>query len=185
MPRNRQHIPREQRVDELVVAADELFLTRGFAKTAMSDIAASTGVTNGALYWYFPTKDHILAAVMDRAVNLEIERQGDRTAEVGDPTLLLEGLDGLRRYRQLHMTMHERMSHSEVVLEAHDRFIDWMRKMARDALVGHTGENDIIVELVVAVFEGVNIPGARAKPAYELIQELFRQVFNVDPSVAR
>ena len=89
MPRNRQHIPREQRVEELLVAADELFLTRGFAKTAMSDIAASTGVTNGALYWYFPTKDHILAAVMDRALNLEIERQGDRIGEVGDPSLLL------------------------------------------------------------------------------------------------
>jgi len=40
--------------------AATLFRTRGFASTTMRNIAAAAGLTPGALYWHFPSKEAIL-----------------------------------------------------------------------------------------------------------------------------
>jgi AcrR family transcriptional regulator len=180
VPRNRQVIPREQRVDELLAAATELFLSRGYAKTRMSDIAKSVGVANAALYWYFPTKEDLLAAMWNRVLDREIERVPAGGAG-GDPfDRLLEGFADLRPYRQLHMTMHELLTESEVVAAAHDRLIAWVRDLVDEGLVFHGLENDAdrndVVELVVVLFEGLNVPGIRARTASEIVQLLLDKI---------
>ncbi|MER6160825.1 helix-turn-helix domain-containing protein [Streptomyces sp. NPDC001868] len=71
MPRNRQQIPREERTGDLLAAATELFLSKGYAKTTM-DISSAAGVAWGNIYWYFDSKDHIFAAVMNRVLSCEI-----------------------------------------------------------------------------------------------------------------
>src|SRR4051812_50113797 len=72
MPRNRQQIPREERAGDLLAAATELFLSKGYDKTTMADISAAAGVARGNVYWYFASKDDIFAAVMDRMLSREI-----------------------------------------------------------------------------------------------------------------
>jgi AcrR family transcriptional regulator len=178
MPKNRQRIPRQQRVDELVSAATELFLSRGYGATAMSAIADSAGVANAALYWYFPTKDDLLAEVWDRALTAEIEMLKARPPGPDPFDHLLKGLADLRPYRQLHMAMHDRLG-SDAVAAAHDRLIDWIRDLIRAGLEhrGHSGQDrDEIVELVVVVFEGLNVPRVDARPAADVIRTLLAYV---------
>ncbi len=179
MPRNRRDIPREQRVDELVGVAVESFLSSGYGGTTMSQIAKSAGVANAALYWYFPTKDHLLAEVMDRALAAEIHLLSTNPPGPDPIDHLLKGLVDLRPYRQLHTTMHERLGESEPVREAHDRLIDWVRGLVRDGIAYHAAEVDDIeeiVELVVVVFEGLNVPGIHARSASDVIRTLMRYV---------
>jgi AcrR family transcriptional regulator len=175
-------IPREQRVDELVAAATELFLGRGYAKTRMTDIAKAVGVANAALYWYFPTKDVLLAEVWTRALDREIERLSSTAAETDPFDILLKGLADLRPYRQLHMTMHELLPESEVVAAAHDQLIAWVRDLVYQGLAFHgyddSGEDDI-AELVVVLFEGLNVPGIRARTASEIVRLLLDKVLMV------
>ncbi|MFI6815619.1 TetR/AcrR family transcriptional regulator [Nonomuraea sp. NPDC050328] len=48
----------------LVNAARELFGTRGFAATALEEIAAATGTTKGAIYHHFSGKNSIFRAAL-------------------------------------------------------------------------------------------------------------------------
>ena len=48
-----------QRPGEILEAAFEAFAERGFAATRMEDVAALAGVTKGAIYFYFETKEQL------------------------------------------------------------------------------------------------------------------------------
>jgi AcrR family transcriptional regulator len=56
----------ELRKTELLDAAEELFLSRGFDETSVSDIVSKIGVAQGLFYYYFKSKDEILNAVVER-----------------------------------------------------------------------------------------------------------------------
>ena len=49
----------------IVDAANDLFYRQGFTNTSFADIARSAGVPKGNFYFYFPTKNDLLAAVID------------------------------------------------------------------------------------------------------------------------
>jgi AcrR family transcriptional regulator len=51
---------------KIIDAAYTLFLTRGYHKTTMEEIAGVLGVTKPALYQYFPGKEDLYAAVAER-----------------------------------------------------------------------------------------------------------------------
>lgn len=55
----------EERRKALVAAATRVFARKGFAATN-KEIAAEAGVTAAALYWYFPSKDDLIRAVIDQ-----------------------------------------------------------------------------------------------------------------------
>lgn len=53
----------------IVEAADQLFYSRGYNQTSFSDISDETGIPRGNFYYYFKTKEDILAAVMKQRLN--------------------------------------------------------------------------------------------------------------------
>jgi AcrR family transcriptional regulator len=53
---------------EIVDAAMAVFADRGFAAAKLDDIARQAGVSKGALYLYFETKEDIFRAVVARAI---------------------------------------------------------------------------------------------------------------------
>lgn len=55
---------RRQRADEILAAAREVFLEKGFERTAVSEIAARVGVVEGSVFSYFPTKRDLLHEVL-------------------------------------------------------------------------------------------------------------------------
>lgn len=65
-----------ERPDEIVAAALEVFSQKGFAAARLDDIAVRAGVSKGAIYLYFATKEDIFRAVVEQAVapNLAIAK---------------------------------------------------------------------------------------------------------------
>ena len=63
-----QHAKRERRKQdrpgELLDAALELFVEKGFAATRSEEVAARAGVSKGTLFVYFPTKEELFKAVV-------------------------------------------------------------------------------------------------------------------------
>jgi AcrR family transcriptional regulator len=43
-----------------------LFAERGFSSTSVDDVARAAGVTKGAVYWHFASKEEIFHAILDR-----------------------------------------------------------------------------------------------------------------------
>ena len=81
------------RPDEIVAAALEVFAEKGFAAARLEDIAARAGVSKGAIYLYFATKQDIFRAVVEQGVapNLDLVRAGLAAAN-GNFADLLRGL---------------------------------------------------------------------------------------------
>ena len=55
---------KEARPGELLDAALELFVERGFASTRLDEVAARAGVAKGTLYLYFASKEELFKAVV-------------------------------------------------------------------------------------------------------------------------
>src|SRR5204862_852505 len=60
-PRQRR---KEARPQELLAAALELFVEKGFAATRSEEVAARAGVAKGTLYLYYPSKEELFKAVV-------------------------------------------------------------------------------------------------------------------------
>ena len=58
----------EARPDEVLDAALDLFIERGFSNTRVEDIAARAGLSKGAVYLYFPSKEAVLEGIVRRAI---------------------------------------------------------------------------------------------------------------------
>jgi AcrR family transcriptional regulator len=56
----------EERKQELVEAAERLFLEKGYERTAVSDIVKAIRVAQGTFYYHFNSKASILEAVLER-----------------------------------------------------------------------------------------------------------------------
>lgn len=57
----------EHRPDELLDAALALFVEKGYAPTTVAEIARAAGLSKGAVYLYFPSKQAILEGLVRRA----------------------------------------------------------------------------------------------------------------------
>ena len=58
----------EARPDEVLDAALDLFIEKGFAATRVDDIARRAGLSKGAVYLYFSSKEAIIEALVRRAL---------------------------------------------------------------------------------------------------------------------
>ena len=63
-PAGKQTPRRMRRAAEIINAARETFLEKGFERASVSEIAAKVGVVEGLLYSYFPTKRDLLNEVL-------------------------------------------------------------------------------------------------------------------------
>jgi AcrR family transcriptional regulator len=55
---------KDARPEEIIAAALELFVERGYASTRLEDVAARAGVSKGTLYLYFENKEDLFKAVV-------------------------------------------------------------------------------------------------------------------------
>ncbi|HEY5944691.1 MAG TPA: TetR/AcrR family transcriptional regulator [Kofleriaceae bacterium] len=64
---------RERSDDRVLQAAARQFREQGYAATTLRDIARAAGMLLGSVHYRFPTKEDILAALMERAIDRLIE----------------------------------------------------------------------------------------------------------------
>jgi AcrR family transcriptional regulator len=80
---------KEARPGELLEAALELFVEKGFAATRVDEVAARAGVSKGTLFLYFPSKEELFKAVVRENIAgrfaewaLEVETFDGSTSEL-------------------------------------------------------------------------------------------------------
>jgi AcrR family transcriptional regulator len=59
---------KDARPQELLAAALDLFVERGFASTRLEDVARQAGVSKGTLYLYFENKEELFKAVVRNSI---------------------------------------------------------------------------------------------------------------------
>lgn len=93
-PRRRR---KEARPGDIVEAALDLFIERGFGATKVEDVAHRAGVAKGTLFVYFPTKQDLFRAVARKIMTVNLDQlyraTGDLDLPLADlvPALLAQG----------------------------------------------------------------------------------------------
>jgi AcrR family transcriptional regulator len=64
----------DERKNQILTAAEEVFTEKGFDQARMGDIAEQTGLSKGTLYLYFKSKDDLIIAILDRLFQLEFRQ---------------------------------------------------------------------------------------------------------------
>ena len=81
---------RSDRRVEIVEKAAHLFGTKGYGRTSMRDIAAAVGILPGSMYYHFPSKEALLAAIHEEAVDRSVAAVQAAVARHTDPWDRLE-----------------------------------------------------------------------------------------------
>ncbi len=69
-----QELVTAARRKQILDAATRVFAEKGFHRATIKEIAGKAGIADGTIYTYFPSKDEVLLAVLDR-LNETTERQ--------------------------------------------------------------------------------------------------------------
>lgn len=96
----------DQRKIQILEAAMRVFARHGFDKTRMDDIVAEAGMSKGALYWYFDSKEQIILEVLSQIIIRELDaltqirnkNSSPRTSLFELTELIIQDLDELQAY---------------------------------------------------------------------------------------
>lgn len=113
----------EERKLELIDAAERLFMERGYEATAVSDIVQEVGVAQGTFYYYFPSKEEILEAIIEKdmaaleddARMIMQDHELDPAAKINAMVNSIIGISSSRKeimdylHKESNAVMHEKM----------------------------------------------------------------------------
>lgn len=102
----------EERRNQIISAATAVFAEKGFYGARMDDIVKASGLSKGALYWYFDSKDAIITAILDEFFNQEMAGMANILAvdmPVGEKIKMIVG--------QLTADMQEMNIYQSIALE--------------------------------------------------------------------
>jgi len=63
----------EERRDQILDAATDVFAQKGLSDARMDDIVEESGLSKGTLYWYFKSKDEIIFSIFERMFSNEFK----------------------------------------------------------------------------------------------------------------
>jgi AcrR family transcriptional regulator len=86
----------EEKIIEILVAAQKRFGLYGFAKTAMHEIAGDLGISKASLYYYYPDKESLFLAVFEKEKQEFINQLYQTIEKSDDPVYLLHAFVDLR-----------------------------------------------------------------------------------------
>ena len=82
-PRDQDLVSR--RHEEILEVATKLFARHGYQGTDVQTVADILEVGKGTIYRYFPSKEKLFLASVDRGMRLLSERIDEEVADIGDP----------------------------------------------------------------------------------------------------
>ena len=119
----------EERKNEILDVAEQLFAARGFDNTSTNDIINAIGVARGTLYHHFKSKEEVLDAVIDRITGTLVRQAGAIAADRRVP--LLERLTGSIRALNVESRIGE-----EVMIQVHKPQNALLHQKMQKSLIG-------------------------------------------------
>lgn len=139
---------KEQRRQQIMLAAKKLFASKGFSRTTVEEIANEAELSPGTLYLYFKNKDELFAALSIKILKYLINRLKKLSSETGFPPE--------KRLAELKDVLYDACAFDSWIL------INTFRLQASDTLKNLTPElvsqiesyTRQIVDIMARIFEG-------------------------------
>lgn len=104
---------REQRWDEIVEAAADVFYAKGYEGASLQDIATAVGLLKGSIYYYIDTKEDLLFELVMRA-----QAMWSATLEENEELAASSAPDRLREFIVRFMLLEDQHREWGIVAEA-------------------------------------------------------------------
>ena len=97
----------EERKQQLLDHAAELFAERGYAETRVIDIVRAAGVAKGLFYWYFENKEAVFRELIERTRLRMRQQQGQAIDEHANPLMRVrQGTEASVRFMGEHRRLY-------------------------------------------------------------------------------
>ncbi|MGA4507061.1 TetR/AcrR family transcriptional regulator [Propionibacteriaceae bacterium G1746] len=159
-------MPRPDRTDAIVTAAQELFIAHGYRGTTMQAIAQAAGVAKPTLYARFPDKQTLLTVIGERVLDQARAGFAAALAASGDPTQRARAAL-VAKYRALESVLGDSPHAAELQQE--------FARLAPGTLgeVHHLAQQTITALLTEA---GVDAPAERAEVVLAAVDGLRERI---------
>jgi hypothetical protein len=128
VPRNRRDVDREEKVAQILDAAESVLTVGGYDALSFTDLAEDLGLARNALYWYFPTKDDLFVAAAARSFTRALSNP---PVKAGYARRIAWGVDRLAELQPLNMALHDRARHSKAAASLKDAVREQMCERLR------------------------------------------------------
>ncbi|WP_335982294.1 MULTISPECIES: TetR/AcrR family transcriptional regulator [Streptomycetaceae] len=146
--------------ERLLAEATRLFAERGYDRTSVQEIVEAAGVTKGALYHYFGSKDDLLHEIYGRVLRLQTERLDaiaarpvpvtERIAEAAADVVVtsIQNLDDTKIFfRSIHQLGPEKQKAVRAERRRyHETFRALIEEGQRDGLLRPEPRPDLVVD---------------------------------------
>lgn len=82
----------EARRTQILDAATQVFSRRGLHATRMDDVVQESGLSKGALYWYFKSKDDLILGILNHLLDAEMKNMKQKMLQAGSAEQQLQAM---------------------------------------------------------------------------------------------
>ena len=154
----------------IVEAANMLFYRQGFNQTSFSEIADQANIPRGNFYYYFKSKDDILAAVIEDRIQRIRPMLTEWDTQYTNPkdrlhrflAILLNSEADLVRYGCPIGSLSVELSKTQLAMQSKARdmfdvFVEWL--IPQFAALGHKADARLLAMRLLAKGQGVSLIG--------------------------
>ena len=194
-PRTRtvpRKMPKQQRskdtVDVILAATARVLVKEGFDRASTNRIAEQAGVSIGSLYQYFPSKEALVAALVERHIETMSQTlQAEMAAHAEAPLertvrrMVMLMIDAHAIEPELHRVLNEQVPRVGRLHRVHEVEAR-MQRLARAYFERRRGELRpgldldtaafVVVQAIEALAHGAMIHGETAPPRDSLVEEI-------------
>jgi AcrR family transcriptional regulator len=166
----------EERKNEILDAALEVFSEMGLAEASVDDVVRRSGLSKGTLYWYFKSKDRLVGALMKRFFTHELEKV--RSLKEGSGPVR----DRLLRYGRDVVAVMKRMPRA-LTFEFYAVAIrqKWIRKFLSELYVRYCQELASVIRRGIERGEFRNVDADQSAAAITGLCEGLILLWAIDP----
>jgi AcrR family transcriptional regulator len=159
MPKTRTEVPKEEKVEEILAVAERRLRDGGYEALSVSAVARELNLAQNAIYWYFPSKDHLFVGALERMLRDISARKPSRTKDTIERILWFA--DEFAALSGLRAAMTERARSSPVVADFVENLDQLLSRMLANAFRGHVPDEEVplAVEAFRAASEGTFAKG--------------------------
>jgi AcrR family transcriptional regulator len=172
VPRTRHDVDREEKVAELVGAAIEHIQRGGYEGLSVAAISRDLGLAQNAVYWYFPTRDHLFVAAVEKMVERMLDDKPSAGSVVDHVIWFVERLDASHG---VIASLYVRARASPVVAEYEAAFRARTRELLSEAIasLGPPEDAEEVVTTLLCTIEGALLLGLSSQERNRVIRRAF------------
>ena len=183
MARTRAELKRDEKVAQILEAAERRLRSGGYPALSVVGIARELGLAQNALYWYFPSKDHLFVAALESMLREIVRKKPPGSG--GLERRVLWFVDQLAEIELARVAVLDRAQVSPVVAEFAAQLDATWRKMLSNALRAHVAAEDLPLasDALLATIQGVLFQGLERRQRRRVVAFALRRLATGSASV--